>query len=132
ENKYDQAIQYYENALKHGLNDPKSTQINAANSHNNLGDSYNNNRQYNKAIGHHRKALKIRLDIFGTNHADVARSYYNNKQYNKAIEYYEKALKIRLYIFGINQLDVANSCNNLGLSYDNNGQMKTALKYYEE
>ncbi|ETN99095.1 hypothetical protein RFI_38392, partial [Reticulomyxa filosa] len=84
-----------------------------ANLYENLGNTYGEWAQHDKAIEYHMKALETRVAIFGAKHVDVALSYnrlggiYQYKEHNKAIEYYEKSLEITLEIFGFNNDDVA-------------------------
>ncbi|ETO31954.1 TPR Domain containing protein, partial [Reticulomyxa filosa] len=57
-NQWDNAIENYENALKHGLDDAKSVQINITNSYNNLGEIYYNKKMCDNAIEYYEQALE--------------------------------------------------------------------------
>jgi tetratricopeptide (TPR) repeat protein len=77
--------------------------------HNELGGTLYLAGLYDKAMGHHRKALAIRLKQLGPEHPHVVMSYYNiayvykaKKDLAKAKEYWEKAYAICLKILGPN------------------------------
>ena len=73
-----------------------------ATSYNNIGNTYYNIGDYNKALEYYELSLKIRKKILGEEHPDTAvsynnigNSYYNIGDYKKALEYLELSLKIR-------------------------------------
>ncbi|ETO23639.1 hypothetical protein RFI_13536, partial [Reticulomyxa filosa] len=80
--QWDNAIENYENALKHGLM---------------MTSRHDNKKICNEIIENNKKALEIRLNIFGTNHLAVAWLYNNleNSYYlnDKSIEHMKKLYK---------------------------------------
>jgi tetratricopeptide (TPR) repeat protein len=104
----------------------------------NVGDVYDSQGQYDKAIEYYEKSLVIRLKAFGPDHPDVGASYNNlgvaydsQGQYDKAVEYYKKSLVIRLKAFGSDHSIVSQSYNNLGNVYDSQGQYDKAIEHFE-
>ena len=88
------------------------------------------------ALDYGKKAMRIRLDIFGEKHPDVAASYNNVGctygelgEYEKELEYLLKALDIRRDIFGEKHPDVAASYNNVGCTYGELGEHEKELEY---
>ncbi|ETO32949.1 hypothetical protein RFI_04161 [Reticulomyxa filosa] len=82
------------------------------------------NKQFNEAISHCKKAVKISTDTFGFEHPYIAdaKNYlgiaYDKKgKYDKAIECYEQSLYIRIRLFGVNHNDVSTAYHNLGVVY---------------
>ncbi len=64
---------------------------------NNLGTSFKNMGQYEKAVEYLQRCEKIRRQTLGENHPDyattlnnLASSFKNMGQYEKAVEYYQK------------------------------------------
>ena len=112
----------------------------------------------NKAIEYLDKALKIARKISGDKNPFVADCYQNiGKAWNdlgnskKAIEFYDKALKIALEIYGNEHPyigpkyfgfatktngdkhpNIASLYNDIGLSWDNLGNSKKAIEFYDK
>ncbi|ETO17962.1 hypothetical protein RFI_19340 [Reticulomyxa filosa] len=81
-------------------------------------------KQFDTAIFHLEKHLRISIDTFGINHPYVAIAYnllgftYDDKgQYDEAIDYYEKSLNIVLGLFGVNCAFVAALKNDESIAY---------------
>lgn len=95
--------------------------------------------EYDVAIDHYRKALKIDLKYFGNAHPNVVANYnnlglawYSKGDYNKALKYCEEALKIDLKIFGAKHRKVANDYSNIGLICNSKGEYNKAIEYYKK
>jgi tetratricopeptide (TPR) repeat protein len=106
---------------------------------NNLGITYRDLGEANKAIEYYEKSLEIDLKVFGDQHPKVAIRYNNlGSAYNdlgnanKAIEYLEKSLEIDLKVFGDQHPNVAIRYNNFGLAYRALGEANKAIEYYEK
>ncbi|MBF0537015.1 MAG: tetratricopeptide repeat protein [Nitrospirae bacterium] len=97
-----------------------------------LGDS-------KQAIEFYKKALAIRLEVYGERHLSVAQSYNNigfawnelgdSKQ---AIAFLEKALAIQLEVYGERHPSVATSYNNIGFAWNELGDSKQAIEFIEK
>ena len=136
---YDKAIEYYENALKSGLNNYGEDHPNVATYRNNLGATWNAKGDYDKAIEYYEMALESDLNNFGEDHPKVATRWNNlgeawraKGKYDKAIEYYEKALKSDLNNFGDNHPNIAAHRNNLGVAWSAKGEHDKAIEYLEK
>ncbi len=137
--KYDKAIEYYEKALKSGLNAFGEDHPDVATYRNNLGAAWKAKGEYDKAIEYYEKALKSDIKTFGKDHPKVATRWNNlgeawraKGEYNKAIEYYEKALKSDLKTFGENHPKIAAYRNNLGVAWSARGEYDKAIEYLEK
>ncbi|ETO22488.1 hypothetical protein RFI_14710 [Reticulomyxa filosa] len=133
--EYNEAIEYYQKALKiiSEIHCPFVAQL-----YHNLGDSFNHSKQYNKAIECFEDALKIRIKLHGSNHDDVGdlysnlgNVYYSKGKYEESIECHERALKIRLQICGGMDSDVAHTYSDLGFAYENIELHDKAIECYE-
>lgn len=137
--EYDNAIEFFEKALKIseaklGLDHP-----NTAATYNNLAGVYHAKGEYGWAIGFYEKALKIYEHILGLNHPDTAAAYNNlavvyrcRGEYNKAIGFFEKALKIYEDTLGLHHPNTAFIYNNLALVYHAKGEYDKAIGLYEK
>jgi tetratricopeptide (TPR) repeat protein len=110
-----------------------------ANSLNNIGYTYGELGNHNKALEYKTKALEIRQKSLGDDHPDVANSlnnigytYGELGNHNKALEYQTKALDIRQKSLGDDHPDVAQSLNHIGYTYGKLGNHKKALEYQKE
>lgn len=136
---YNQALEYYEKALKIWLDIFSGNHHEVATNYNNVGYAYQSQGEYTKALEFYEKALKIWLGISGGNHLAVATIYNNigsinssQRNYTQALECYEKALSIQLHILGENHPNIATIYNNIGFVYDSQGYNAKALEYYEK
>ena len=106
----------------------------------NLGFTYYQSGDYEKALEIEKKALNIYLKLYGEYHPDVANCYgsigliYSNLgDYKKSLEYYEKALNIDLKIYsGEEYSHLAGIYSSIGLALSNLGDYKKALEYYKK
>ncbi len=78
-------ISLYTYILKYN---PKSARV-----HNNLGMAYADKKDYDTAITHYQKAIKI-SDTYPQNHHNLANAYKEKGKYKEAILEYKKALSI--------------------------------------
>ena len=72
-----------------------------------LGNVYDSQGQYERALENHQRALEIFIKVSGQDHLDVAKSYnniglvYNSQgKYEEALEYYQKDLDITVRLVG--------------------------------
>ena len=137
--KYDQALEYYQKALKIRLKKLGANHPDVATCYNNIAIVYKNQGKYDQALEYYQKALKIRLKKLGADHPDVAMSYNNivnvynyQGKYDQALEYYQKALAIYLKKLGANHPDVAMSYSNIAMVYGNQGKYDQALEYSQK
>ncbi len=105
----------------------------------NLANVYFEEKQPDKAEEFHKRALEIRLKVFGDKHPVVAQSIYNLAvlydeltEYDKAKDLYTKALGIWNYAYGTNHPYIANALNNLANVYMLTGDMSTAIELHQD
>ena len=105
--QYDEAITYYERALRIKEKAFGVDHINTANTINNLGSTYDSQGKYDEAIAQYERALRIYEKAFGVDHINTADtinnlgSTYNSQgKYDEAITQYERALRIKEKAFG--------------------------------
>jgi tetratricopeptide (TPR) repeat protein len=101
----------------------------------NLGNSYMDLGQVEKAIEYYEQALVISQKIGdrrgeGADYGNLGIAYNNLGQVEKAIEYYEQALVIAREI-GDRRGEGAD-LGNLGVAYSDLGQVEKAIEYYEQ
>ena len=137
--QYDEAIGYYEKAIRIEEKQSPRNHQNLASSYNNIGLVYNRMGNYPKALSSHEKALAIKQQSLPPTHPDLASSYNNiglvyNRMgdYRKALSSYEKALGIRQQSLPPTHPDLASSYNNIGLVYNSMGNYSKTLSSYEK
>ncbi len=107
--------------------------------HNNIGLVYYQKGQFDLALAHHQKALKIRERVFGPGHLQVAYSqnsmgsaYCEKGDYNRALEYYRKVLKIREKTLGAEHPELARAHANIGNVLYEKGAYDQAFAHLEK
>ena len=103
-----------------------------------LGDSYKNTGEFDKAMDYHQRSLEIEEKQLGPNHVGLAVSYnnigqvyYKKGEMDKANDYYQRALEIKENQLDPNHVDVAVFYNNIGLVYYAKGDLDKANDYYQ-
>ncbi|MFN3694360.1 MAG: tetratricopeptide repeat protein, partial [Ignavibacterium sp.] len=106
---------------------------------NNIGLTYRQLGDYDKALEYFNRALTLRLKLLKNNHPLISSSYNNIgnvlfdiKKYDFAIEAHKKALEIRLINFGEDNPQVAASYNNIGNSFFRKENYDSALAMYQK
>ncbi len=99
----------------------------------NLGSSYYNMGEYDKAIDYHARHLELATkigDIAGQSHAlgNLGITYRSLRDYDKATKYHTHQLELAQQMGDIQ--DQANSLDNLGLAYDRWGEYHKAIDYF--
>ena len=132
---YKKAILYYQLALRQSLQLYSEDSPWISTSLTNLGIAHSYLGNYSKALEYLFKALAIEEKKLGKEHPDVAHSYYNiatvyHKQNNsKAPIYYLLALHYLSEMKSLDQSLFARILNDLGLSYQDQGDYSQALEY---
>ncbi|CAF1464427.1 unnamed protein product [Adineta steineri] len=137
--EYQEALSFYEKALKIRQQSLPSNHLDLADSYNRIGSVHYSMGDYSKALSYYKKALAIRQQSLPVNHPDLGASYnniglvyYNMGDYLKALSSHEKALAIRQQTLPSNHPDLGASYNNIGLVYRNMGDYPKALYNYEK
>lgn len=113
-NYWQDPISFYEKTLKYA---PNSLRIN-----NNLGFTYNELREYQKAIKPLKKVIEIDPNYIPA-YINLGNTYFNIGKIEEAISLYNKAIKINPHS--------ANPHYNLGIVYDHLNNRKEAIKAYK-
>ena len=71
QNKYDEALEYYNKSLDIDINKLGKDHTKVANSYYNIGDLYKNQSKYKEALECFNKSYKIYKDKFGDDHEDT-------------------------------------------------------------
>ena len=111
----DEAIQYYQKALRLEAND--------AYVHNNLGTALDKKGQVDEAILQHQEALRLKPD-YAEAHYDLGVALAKKGQTDEAIHHYQEALRLKP--------DHAEAHNNLGVALASKGQIEEAIREYQE
>lgn len=113
---------------------PDSKSLAAA--YSNVGRTYGNLRDHQKALEYHLKALAIFEKVLPLDHPTLAISYDNvghtycvQDDHEKALEYHLRALAIFEKVLPSDHPDLATSYNNLGITYSNLDNHQKALEY---
>ena len=135
--KYREAIEFYEKSLEIEQKYLPSTHPDLAASYNNIGTVYKNMNKYKQALSYYQKVLEIQQMTLSTNHPNLATTYSNigavydeMNEYEKALEYYEKDLAISKEALPESHPDLAASYNNIGNVYNNMNDFKQAYSCY--
>ena len=104
--------------------------------YNNVGSTYGDLGDYNRALEYLLKALAIKEKMLPPNHPDLASSYNNVGvtyddlgDHSKALEYNLKALEIYKNVLPPEHPELAISYNNVGSTYGDLGDHKMELEY---
>ncbi len=110
-----------------------------ADSYHNLGNTYYQIGEWEKALLYHNQAMKIRQENFGQQHGDVAISYYSlgnvfleKNNLEEALHHHHQALQIRKAVFGEIHFLVAKSYDALGNVQRKRGDFVGALDMYQK
>ncbi|MCP4154084.1 MAG: tetratricopeptide repeat protein [bacterium] len=130
--KYQEALQMLQKAFSiYDQTDESGPEL-KANILNDLGFTFRELGEINKAFENHKHALEIRLEVFGEEHPDIALSlnnigatYLQLKRYNKALNSIEQAFEIRSKVIGEQHPDTADSLGGIV-------QCLLALKEHEQ
>lgn len=134
------AIKYYNRALEISVDRSGSLgSPDIASIHQNIGNVYNFQCNFTKAIEEYNCALSLQKELMGDSTRHVGQSlmligitYNSMKKYDLALDYYRDALIIYENIFKENNnSEIANIYNNMGVAYENKKDNKQALHFYE-
>lgn len=112
--------------------------VEAARTHNRIGDIHGSRNDLAKALQSYQQALKIQKLELGENHWNVAETLHNigvvhrhNENLDLALEVYQEALDI-LKSVGVESLAVARTYNNIGSVHRRKGEFETAMSFFVE
>jgi tetratricopeptide (TPR) repeat protein len=134
--RYEKSLQYYDTALaaarataQKGAPEP----IEVARVYNEIGWTYHRKSEYDKAIEHCQKGLKLaqlhddEKEIAVSFHM-IGSNYLRKGDYNLALEFLNKGLEIRKRISDMR--GISTSYNNIGVAYLRKGELDRAVEYY--
>jgi len=134
-----QALSYYQKALKIREKEFGKESIESSDTYNNLGSIYEALRDYEQALVYYKKSLKISQKILNKNDLDIAIIYnniasaYNSlEKYSEAKKYILKTLEMKNNVLKSNDIDFAVTYTNLGFIYENLNSTKKASMYYNK
>jgi tetratricopeptide (TPR) repeat protein len=132
---FDQALQFYQEALQLALKIHGQGHVDVAASYHSVGVTLGKLGKHAEALEYDQKALMLRKALLGEKDLDVAKSYNNVgytlgklRKYEDALEHYQNALELRRTLLGENHVDVAESYDNVGYTLGKLGKHKDALK----
>ncbi|BDS14330.1 CHAT domain-containing protein [Aureispira anguillae] len=139
DNPIQKELDFLKKALDIQLKTVGELHYQTANTYQALGNYYyETQKDYHKGVEYHKKAFKIRQEIFKMDHLQIASSYIDMSIYyrvmniyDKELSYLEKALKIQLSILGTDHAEIAKSYYLLAHRYRSNGSIQKAISYYE-
>jgi len=136
---YDQAQQFYHEALKIALTKFRKNHPSAALAYESLGGFQKALGDYDKAIEYGQMALNIWRqecgaaclairDLYGL----LAETYRLQGEFEKAIDFRQKALAVTIEIFGPTHQDVGNIYKRIGMIYADKADYDQAVIYFEK
>ena len=136
--QYDQALQFYENALKIYLDHFSADHPNIASCYNNMGMVYDSKKDYRKALAYYEKALKIyektssdNDENVGTCYNSIGVVYSNLGDYRQALSYCKRAMEILPKSLPATHPTIATTHNNLGIVYSKMNKYTEAVESYK-
>lgn len=138
---YDEALKYYEKALKLNLNsyetefeDEQTSKI-----YNNIALIYKIKNDYKSALVNYNKALDVSITLFGSDdpnttsiYSNIACVYIELHDYEKAQNYFMKDLKACEKEYGSDHHKTAICYNNIANIYQREGKIDEAIKWFEK
>ncbi|MCK4665721.1 tetratricopeptide repeat protein [Candidatus Dependentiae bacterium] len=136
---YNQALEYFQKAIKNRIKFFGPEHCEVSNSYLGLGNVYYDKGYFKNALKYFQKALEIDLKVFGSSHPFIGKTYmnigivYDDKgDYDKALTFQNKALNIKLKVFGPEHPEVAANYNNIGIIYSEKGDYDQALMFHRK
>ena len=128
------AFMYCQSFLFSTLDSGASDTVDIALSCNNIGTIYDDEGNYEGALGYYSKAQEVYEKVLGNNHTSTAATYGNIGTayrglgyYEMALEYYNKDLTISETLLGLNHPSIAATYNNIGMVFNDLGDYHHAL-----
>lgn len=112
ENRFDEAMTYYNRALENNKN--------YISAYYNIAEIYKAKNEFDKAEEFFKKAIEITPDYIKP-YYQIGTLHFNNKEYDSAIDWYKKALEIEPNEELVNYY--------IGMSYKNQGKLKEAVEH---
>jgi len=144
---YKEAINYWEELLKHQMNIHTEGHPKVARLLNSVGIAYcrlGGAENVKKGLQYFEASLKMRQELYPSNHLDVAGSLNNvgrayedlggTENMERGLQYFEASLKMKQELYPGNHPDVAISLHHIGRAYEDLGgieNMKKGLQYLE-
>lgn len=136
--KFDRALEHYNEALKHKSNLDSRDQIGKFKIYANIANVYTYQQRYELALEKHLECLAMKQEFLkDSQHPMIAASYVHIgivytklKRYGQAIDSLVKALDIQCKVLGTDHLDVGITLYNLGHVYDEQSNYDQANHYY--
>ncbi len=137
--KYEEAMEYLNQALKDGLENLGENHIEVAQTYNDIGVVYYHKGNFDLALEKQQKSLSIRLQLLGAHHPILAQNYFSIGNsysvigdYDRAMEYYQKNLSILLGSLGEESLEASKCYKNMGIVYGIKGDIDQAVQFFQK
>jgi tetratricopeptide (TPR) repeat protein len=132
---HQQALEYYQKALQIWTENNRYEQpLRMADCLNNMGCIYETEGSYTKSLDCHQQALSIRgqyqMDI-GASYNNIGNVYLCLGQYEVALENYNYSFEMKSKSISIPNPSLATTLKNIGLVYEEDGNIEEALKCYK-
>lgn len=138
QNKYEEAIAYYEKSLEIKEKVLPENHPSFIVFYNDIGSVYEKMNEYSKALLYYEAGLKIQSETESSNYYILANScskigsiYEKLEDYQKAIEFHELAVKLRQKLTS-DKYQTAYSYNNIGSVYEKMGEYDKALSSHQK
>jgi len=135
----DEALYYYEQAVKLGEKYYRSGHVDIADDLNSIAIILVDKVRFDEAIHNYQRALQMRENSYPFDHVKIAENLicignilYRQAKYNEAFDYHQQALRIRRQYYPSDHIDIARSLNTLGNILDQQGKHEKALNYHQQ
>ena len=137
--QYNEALDYYKQALALVIADVGRDHYVTAQIMDNIGVTYIEMEQRDSGLVYMRNALEIRMKTLGEKHPSVASSYHNigaylleMDNYTEALEYQQKAMSIEEVTLGLEHPSLAATYTQVGKTYMRLRNLTAAAEYYNK
>ena len=137
--RLDQAMTYYERAMRLALSDEVGEKSLAIKCYNHIGHLDFDKGEYDTALHYFQNALTLTASVYGDHHPEIALCYNNIGSVNSVLgsyataeEFYQNSLDIMKSNYGETHAEVANVYHNLGSLHSQQGDYESALKNHEK
>jgi tetratricopeptide (TPR) repeat protein len=135
----DEALYYYEQAVKVGEKYYQFGHVDIADYLNSIAIILADQVRFNEAIHYYQRALKMREKCCPFDHVKITENlicigniFYRQGKYNEALDYHQQALRIRKQYYRSGHIDIAHSLNNVGNILDQQGKYDEGLDYLQQ
>ncbi len=135
---YNQALEFYLQALEQVAVHKGLNHADAASSYNNIAEVLQNQGQLDSALFYYKESLKVNERLFGDEHPEAAQNwsdigtvYFKMGKYDQALAFYNNAFSKFEEFYGTRHLSIAQVEQNIGATFLKKGGYEMALEHFQ-